>query len=60
MAPILTYFAVNYGMGFGIPMLIGTCVGSVLFIVSLLLGPETKGTVMVGDLDALIHGTGDD
>jgi hypothetical protein len=41
-------------------MLIGTCVGSLLFIVALLLGPETKGTVMVGDLDALIHGTGDD
>jgi MFS transporter, SHS family, lactate transporter len=59
-APILTYFAINYGIGFGIPMMIGTCVGSALFIVALLLGPETKGMVMVGDLDALIHEPGDD
>ena len=60
MAPILTYFAINYQLGFGIPMMIGTCVGAALFIFALLLGPETKGHVMVGELDALIHEPGDD
>ena len=60
VAPILTYFAINYNLGFGIPMMIGTCAGAVLFIFSLLLGPETKGIVMVGDLDVLIHEPGDD
>jgi len=60
VAPILTYFAINYNIGFAIPMLIGTCAGSVVFIISLLLGPETKGMVMVGDLDVLIHEPGGD
>ena len=60
VAPILTYFAVNYQVGFGIPMMIGTCVGAVVFIAALLLGPETKGMVLVSDLDALIHEPGDD
>ena len=54
-----TYFAINYRLGFGIPMMIGTCCGAALFIFALLLGPETKGTVMVADLDALIHEPGD-
>src|SRR5579864_3349160 len=33
--PILTYFAVNWGMGFAIPMLIGTMLGLVNFIIAL-------------------------
>jgi SHS family lactate transporter-like MFS transporter len=60
VAPILTYFAINYNLGFGIPMLIGTCAGSVMFIVALLLGPETKGKEMMADLDILIHEAGND
>jgi len=60
VAPILTYLAVNYHLGFAIPMLIGTCVGSAMFIVALLLGHETKGKVLVSDLDALVHGAGND
>ena len=60
VAPVLTYFATSYHMGFAIPMMIGTTVGAVVFIVALLISPETKGTVMVGDLDALIHEPGDD
>ena len=43
VAPILTYFAINYDVGFGIPMMIGTCVGAVSFIISLLLGPGDQG-----------------
>jgi MFS transporter, SHS family, lactate transporter len=43
IVPVLTYFAVNYQMGFATPMLIGTTVGLVNVCVALLLGPETKG-----------------
>jgi SHS family lactate transporter-like MFS transporter len=50
VAPILTVLAVDYHMGFGIPMLIGTVVGCISFILALLAGPETKGTVLVPDL----------
>ena len=50
--PILTYFATSpsWNIGFAIPMLIGTMLGLVNFIVSLLLGPETKDVEMVPDL----------
>ena len=37
-------------IGFAIPMLIGTIVGASSFAISLLLGPETKGKVMVADM----------
>jgi MFS transporter, SHS family, lactate transporter len=50
VAPILTWFAVNYQMGFAIPMLIGTTLGLVNVIVALLLSPETKGHVFTSDL----------
>ena len=50
--PILTYFATSpsWAIGFAIPMLIGTMLGLVNFIASLLLGPETKDVEMVPDL----------
>lgn len=50
--PILTYFATSpsWNLGFAIPMLIGTMLGLVNFIISLFLGPETKGVEMVPDL----------
>ncbi|HEX5319694.1 MAG TPA: MFS transporter [Stellaceae bacterium] len=50
--PILTYFATDpsWNIGFAIPMLIGTMLGLVNFIVALALGPETKDTEMVPDL----------
>jgi SHS family lactate transporter-like MFS transporter len=47
VAPV---FAINYQQGFGIPMLVGTVVGGVSFVFALLLGPETKGKVLVPDL----------
>ena len=50
VAPILTYFATTYEIGFAIPMLIGTVVGSVSLVLALLAGPETKGKVLVPDL----------
>ncbi|HTW71262.1 MAG TPA: hypothetical protein VME47_15350, partial [Acetobacteraceae bacterium] len=43
---ILTGIASNYGVGFGISMLIGTCCGAFSFILAVLAGPETKGKVL--------------
>jgi SHS family lactate transporter-like MFS transporter len=48
--PLLTFFAINWDLGFAIPMAVGTLFGLVNFILSLVFGPETKGTVMVADL----------
>jgi SHS family lactate transporter-like MFS transporter len=50
VAPILTYFAVDYHLGFAIPMLIGTTFGLANVIVSLLYSPETKGHDFQSDL----------
>jgi MFS transporter, SHS family, lactate transporter len=48
--PILTFFAINWHLGFAIPMLISTLFGLANLIASLALGPETRGTEMVPDL----------
>ena len=48
--PILTFFAINWNLGFAIPMLIGTLFGLANFVVALLLGRETKDVEMVPDL----------
>ncbi|HVY14504.1 MAG TPA: MFS transporter [Rhodopila sp.] len=48
--PILTYFAVEQHMGFAVPMLVGTIGGLVSFVVTLFFSPETKGKVLVSDL----------
>jgi SHS family lactate transporter-like MFS transporter len=50
VAPTLTYLAAHYGTGFAIPMLLGTGLGALSFVCALLLGPETKGKVLVPDL----------
>ena len=50
MGPIMAYAAITWKLGFAIPMLIGTWVGLVSFILALLYGPETKGKQMVADL----------
>jgi SHS family lactate transporter-like MFS transporter len=47
---ILSYFAVQYELGFAIPMMVGTCVGALSFACALLLSSEAKGTVLVPDL----------
>jgi SHS family lactate transporter-like MFS transporter len=47
---ILTGIATNYGVGFGISMLVGTVFGAFSFIFALLCGPETKGKVLDADL----------
>jgi len=50
-APILTWFATGMPSGFVIPMLVTQVGAALVFIVALLLGPETKGKVMVAELD---------
>ena len=50
VAPVLTYFAISYQLGFAIPMLIGTTFGLVSVVVALLVSPETKGHVFSSDL----------
>ena len=58
VAPVLTYIAVNYNVGFGVAMLIGTTVGLASFIIALLLGPETKGKELVSDIEVFAHEPG--
>jgi MFS transporter, SHS family, lactate transporter len=48
--PVLTYFAIQHGMGFAVPMLIGTVGGLVSFVITLFFSPETKGVQLVPDL----------
>jgi SHS family lactate transporter-like MFS transporter len=50
VAPALTYLAVDAGIGIGAAMMVGTIVGAVSLVAALLLGPETKGKVLVPDL----------
>jgi MFS transporter, SHS family, lactate transporter len=56
---VLTYFALQRGMGFAMPMLIATLGGLASFVLALLFGPETKGKVLVGDLSFAVA-PGDD
>jgi len=50
IAPGLTYLAVDYEMGFAMPMLIATTIGLLNVCISLLLSPETKGKDFSSDL----------
>jgi MFS transporter, SHS family, lactate transporter len=53
MAPMLTYFAVNQGMGYAKPMMYTTIITTVVYIIAVYLGPETKGKVMTADLEVI-------
>ena len=50
MAPVIAYFAVERHLGFAVPMAAGTIGASVLFVIALLLGPETKGKVLQAEI----------
>jgi SHS family lactate transporter-like MFS transporter len=50
VAPILAYVATAYHIGYAMPMLIGTIVAALSFVIAIALGPETKGKVLVADL----------
>lgn len=51
VAPVLTYFAINKGMGFAYPMMIATMGSLVVLVLGVYLGPETKGKVLTADLE---------
>jgi len=50
VGPLLAAWAATLPDGFVIPMLVITVASEIVFIIALLLGPETKGMVMVSDL----------
>jgi SHS family lactate transporter-like MFS transporter len=50
VAPVLAYFAINYNLGYAVPMAVGTIVAAVSVVVALSLSPETKGQELVADL----------
>ncbi len=51
VAQVLTYFAVNQGMGFAKPMLYATVGSLVVYVIAVYLGPETKGKEMTAALE---------
>jgi SHS family lactate transporter-like MFS transporter len=51
--PVLTYFAASQSMGFTIPMLIATTGAAIVFVVTLLYSPETKGKELVPQITLL-------
>ena len=48
--PILTYFAVSQPLGFAVPMMIATTGAAIVFVLTLLYSPETKGKELVPQL----------
>jgi SHS family lactate transporter-like MFS transporter len=50
VAPILAYAATTYHLGYAIPMLVGTIVAALSFVIAIALGPETRGKVLVPDV----------
>ena len=48
--PLVTYFAINWHLGFAIPMAVGTMCGLVSFLLALLYSPETHGKELVADV----------
>ena len=49
-APVLASLAAGQPLGFAVPMLISTCGAALVFVLALLIGPETKGKVLVPQL----------
>ena len=55
-APIIAFFAVNWHLGFAIPMAIGTFGGTISFIIAMSLGPETRGKHLTPELGVAVVG----
>jgi SHS family lactate transporter-like MFS transporter len=51
IAPVLSYFANEQHLGYALPMMISTMVFSVLVVIFVLLGPETRGKHLTADLE---------
>jgi SHS family lactate transporter-like MFS transporter len=56
IAPVLTYMAVQMNMGFAMPMMVSTIIFLIIFAISVLLGPETKGKRLTADIEAVKPG----
>ena len=50
VAPVLAYFALDYNLGYAVPMAVGTVVAAVSVVIALSLSPETKGQELTADL----------
>ena len=51
VGPLLAAWAAAMPNGFTLPMLLITTVFLLIFVVALLLGPETKGKILVSDIE---------
>jgi len=51
--PVLTYFAVGQPLGFAVPMLAATTGAAIMFVITLLFSPETKGKELVSEITLL-------
>ena len=47
---IVSYLAIEQQMGFAVPLLLTTTIGSLSIVLAALLGPETKGKVFTAEL----------
>jgi SHS family lactate transporter-like MFS transporter len=50
VAPVVTYLAVQMNMGFATPMLVSTILFLALVVISVRLGPETKGKMLMAEM----------
>jgi MFS transporter, SHS family, lactate transporter len=50
VAPVITYFAITWHLGFAIPMLIGTTLACISVAAAILMSAETRGTRLVAEL----------
>jgi MFS transporter, SHS family, lactate transporter len=48
--PVVTYFAINWHMGFAIPMAVGTIGGLISLLAALSISPETHGKELVAEV----------
>jgi SHS family lactate transporter-like MFS transporter len=48
--PVLTHFAVGQPLGFAVPMLLATTGATIIFIITLLFSPETKGKELAAQI----------
>jgi SHS family lactate transporter-like MFS transporter len=49
-APVITYFALNWQLGFAVPMAVGTILGCISVALAVFAGPETRGKQLVAEL----------
>ena len=50
ISPLLLWFATSHQMTLSVPILVTTVVGLSIFLIAVLLSPETKGKVLIADL----------